>query len=320
MCKSKSEGGLRCYSHSHEDYLKKVAKLEKIEKDQDDAEEHLANISSQIAFLDAQEEYGEIDEDTYSRNIDALAAARNNVRKEISTLQDNRTKAEEDVKQALNTSRATKQGLVLLKEELEAETDPEKKRKIKFAYDMANRQYGYLLKAVKDAKEHKSKAAVLREKAAELLEVAKQMPEHDVPARKAKADAMVEVERLTAESVIEENNGKYGFQALLDKNGNVAPVKAVKTKFGYSWGVLSDPTDPTSKISQFITMSKDPDPAKRRDFYASKGYVLGKVNTTAKAVVDELPNGLKKVRIARTDGGYSPYAEVISKDILAKTK
>lgn len=318
MCKSKSEGGLRCYSHTHQDYLKKVEKLENIEKSQDTAEEQLATISNQISYLDVQEEYGEIDEEAYARNLDALVGARNNLRKDIATLQANRTKAEEDVKQALYASRATKQGLVLLKEEINAETDPEKKRALKFAHDVANRQYGFLLRAVKDSKEHKSKAAELREKAEELLEVAKAMPEHDLAARKAKADAMVEVEKLSADSAIEENNGKYGFQALLDKNGNVAPVKAVKTKFGYSWGVLSDPSDPNSKISQFITMSKDPDPEKRRNFYASKGYMLGKVNATAKAVIDEAPNGVKKVRIARTDGGYSPYAEVISKDILKK--
>lgn len=318
MCKSKSEGGLRCYSHTHQDYLKKVEKLDSIEKSQDKAEEQLATISNQISYLDVQEEYGEIDEDSYARNLDALVNARNSLRKDIATLQANRTKAEEDVKQALYASRATKQGLVLLKAEVEAETDPEKKRALKFAYNVANRQYGFLLGAVKDAKSHKSKAAELRDKAAELLEVANAMPENDVASRKAKADAMVEVEKLTAESVIEDNNGKYGFQALLDKNGNVAPVKAVKTKYGFSWGVLSDPSDPNSKISQFITMSKDPDPAKRRDFYASKGYMLGIVNTTAKAVIDEAPNGVKKVRIARTDGGYSPYAEVVSKDILGK--
>lgn len=134
---------------------------------------------------------------------------------------------------------------------------------------------------------------------------------------------MAEHHRMEAE--LEKNGGKAEFQALFDKDGNMVPAKRLTIADRYNhgqpkqvWGILEDPNDPNSGIKEWVNDSKAKGFEKKEAAMARKGYSVGLVK--APAYVAERGDNLTNVRslFVRSDGGYDPKAEVVTKNLYPK--
>lgn len=314
MCKSKAEGGQRCYSHANADYLAAKNKYETNEKELHSSRLLLQNVKNTIERLDIAQELGQVNDEDYNRYLDSFVEQRQNA---LELVAKNEAEAEvlsQNVERALHEVRTTKTGLANLKEEIDSETDPVKRHQLQFSYNAGRRLRAVRQQAFERHLVRQEKATELKAQAEEKMELAKALPEYDYQTREIKSQAMLEAEQLSAKAYLESNNGREVFPALFDSSGNVVPAKIVKTKHGRAWGILSNPNDPSSKFKPgaFVTISQSKDPKKREEFYASKGYTVGKVWAEAEAKIITDENGVKKVSILRGDGGYSPFAETLT--------
>lgn len=314
MCKSKAEGGQRCFSHANADYLEAKTKYETKEKELHSSRLLLQNIKNTIERLDIAQELGEVSDEAYNHYLDVYVTQRNEATADIAQKQKERDVLSKDVDKTLHEMRTTTTGLANLKEEIKAETDPVKRHRLQFEYNACSRLRRVRQQAFERFLVRQEKGRELEAKAQEKLKEAKELPEYDYQTREIKAQAILEAQHLSARAYLEMNNGREVFPALFDKEGNAVPAKIVKTKHGRAWGILSDPTNPSSKFKpgQFVTISQSKDPQKREEFYASKGYTVGKVWAEAEAKIITDENGVKKVSILRNDGGYSPFAETVT--------
>lgn len=125
-----------------------------------------------------------------------------------------------------------------------------------------------------------------------------------------------ELERTRAK--IAADGGKAEFSALFDTDGNLVPAKRVKTQYGMAWGLLSDPDDPRSSFTGWVSESRAATPEKRAQAMERKGYRVGKVKAPAGAELSapEGATGLSGassvyVKVYRRDGGFSRDVEVV---------
>lgn len=125
----------------------------------------------------------------------------------------------------------------------------------------------------------------------------------DEAARKEKK--LLELRFNYLEQLVKQRDGFSTFEALVDKNGKVAPLALRESKQGWKyWAKLKDPSDPARSTDLGkVTYSKAKDPT---SFYESKGYKLVKVAAPAKAAI---VNG--KAEIVRADGGYNPHTPLM---------
>lgn len=312
MCKSKAEGGQRCYSHANKEYMDAVQAFDVEEKELHSSRLYLQNVKNNIERLDIAYELGQVSDEDYNRHLDSMVSQREHAQE--STLAHEKLLHErgEDISRTLNEVRTTTTGLAKLESEIKAETDPNKKHELQFAYNCGKRLRNVRQKAFERHLERVEKSKELQAKAQEKMRLARALPEYDEQTKRIKEQAVLDAELLSARAYLEMNNGREAFPALFDKNGDLVPAKITKTKHGRSWGILSDPRNPASRFTGFVTISQSKDPKKREEFYASKGYSVGKVwaNADAKIVTDE--NNARRVNILRNDGGYSPYVETIT--------
>lgn len=314
MCKSKAEGGQRCFSHANAEYLETKQKCEKKEKELHSSRLLLQNVKNTIERLDIAQELGQVSDEDYNRYLDTFVQQRQDAYSEVTKNENELGLLSKDLDRTLHEVRTTKTGLANLKEEIQAETDPVKKHRLQFEYNSCSRLRNVRQKAFERFTARQEKSKELNAKAAEKMKAAQGLPEYDYQTREIKAQAVLDAQLLSARAYLESTNGREVFPALFDKEGNVVPAKIVKTKHGRAWGILSDPSNPSSKFKpgQFVTISQSKDPKKREEFYASKGYTVGKVWAEAEAKITADENGVKKVSILRNDGGYSPFAETVT--------
>lgn len=119
-----------------------------------------------------------------------------------------------------------------------------------------------------------------------------------------------------ANARIAENGGTAEFAALADLDGNLVPAKLISTRYGMSWGVLSDPEDPHSSFTGWVNTSKSDDVAKQKAYLEKKGYKEVRVLAPAKATIIASGTGLSGaagayVGIRRSDGGFSRDVTVL---------
>lgn len=318
MCKSLAEGGQRCFSHANKDYQNALAGL-KIAKDElDGSQLALQRVRNNIEILDISYEMGDVNDEQYNNDLDVLVAERNQLTKDIEQNIENEARIQKDVDRTISEVRTTPTGLKQLKERIDREQNPVEKHRLQFAYDSGNRLRNVREAAFKRYGERQEKAKELKIKAQEKFALSESMPEYDYQTRQIKETVRLDGELLSAKAYLEENNGREVFVALFDNKGNIVPAKLTPTKYGHAWGILSNPKDPSSKYKSFVTIPKNQDPEKRAAFYASKGLTVGKVWADAKASIVEDENKVKKVRILRSDGGFSPFAEIMTTDQYKK--
>lgn len=313
MCYPKP--GPRCYAHTHNERVEKESQLQDAKAKYASAIEDLQKTTNSIERLDLAYEAGEVPDDEYNRYLDGLVEAQRNLAGTVSAQEESYKLLQQKARNALTEEQATKKGLKVLKEEIESSTDPAVKRAKQLEYARAERLFKYRHDAYQSHLEHQKKSREYKQKANFLKAEAAAIEGTDGEAQTIRQQALLEAEKFEAQSYVESQDGKYHFPALFDKNGELVPAKIVKTKFGRSWGILSDPSKPTSKISEFISISQNSDPKKREKFYADKGYTVGKVVAPAvAAIVEDEKIGKKRVSILRADGGYSPAVQVLTKN------
>jgi hypothetical protein len=314
MCKSKAEGGQRCFSHANAEYIDTKKKYEAKERELHSSRLLLQNVKNTIERLDIAQELGQVSDEDYNRYLDTFVTQREAALKEVHANEKAVESLSADVTRTLHEVRTTQTGLANLKAEIHAETDPVKRHRLQFEYNSCSRLRKVRQQAFERFQARQEKSKELAAKANEKMKAAQELPEYDYQTREIKAEAILEAEHLSARAYLESTNGREVFPALFDKEGNVVPAKIVKTKHGRAWGILSDPKNPSSKFKpgQFVTISQSKDPKKREEFYASKGYTVGKVWAEAEAKILTDDNGVKKVSILRNDGGYSPFAETVT--------
>lgn len=116
--------------------------------------------------------------------------------------------------------------------------------------------------------------------------------------------------RVQAE--VAEDEGKAVFPALFDLDGNLVPAKLVSTRYGMSWGLLSDPDDASSEFTGWFSPSQAQSETIRIRNDARKGYYVGSVRTDAH--VDLSGNsGVLSVQVVvfRKDRGWSKDVEIL---------
>lgn len=314
MCYPKP--GPRCYGHTHNERVERESQLQEVKAQYVSSVEELQRTQGFINQLDMAYEMGEIGDENYNRELDILADLRRDLTGKVSDSETSFRDLQNKVRSSLAEEQATKKGLKILKEKIEAATDSEDKRAKQLDYARAERLYKHRNEAYQAHLEHQKKSREYKEKSNFLKAEASTIEATDSETIAIRDEALLEAEKFDAQSYVESQDGKYHFPALFDKNGDLVPAKIVKTKFGRSWGILSDPNKPaSSKISEFISISQHSDPKKREKFYADKGYTVGKVAAPAvAAIVEDEKIGKKRVSILRSDGGYSPAVEVLTKN------
>lgn len=121
--------------------------------------------------------------------------------------------------------------------------------------------------------------------------------------------------RLSAEeaelqAAITERGGRALFPALFDTQGTLVAAKQVETRYGLAWGLLAS-DNPHDKITGWFNPSKAKDPQRARATDAKKGFFVGYVLAPARAQLTGA-NATSVCAVAvRTDGGYTPGAEVV---------
>jgi hypothetical protein len=313
MCYPKP--GPRCYAHTHNERVEKESQLQEVKAEYVASVEELQKTQNIIERLDIAYEMGGVDDDEYNRALDGLAERRRTLTGEVTVKETSFNDLQQRVRNSLAEEHATKKGLKLLKEEIETAKDSATKKAKQLEYARAERLYKHRNEAYQSHLEHQKKSREYKEKSNFLKAEAAAIEGTDSETETIRQQALLEAEKFDAQSYVESLDGKYHFPALFDKNGNLVPAKIIKTKFGHSWGILSDPSKPSSKIAEFISISKNSDPKKREQFYADKGYTVGKVAAPAvAAIIDDEKIGKKRVSILRADGGYSPVVEVLTKN------
>lgn len=126
----------------------------------------------------------------------------------------------------------------------------------------------------------------------------------------------------SARADIAARGGKAKFPALFDLDGNLVPAKLVRTQYGTSFGLLSDPTDPSSPFTGWVAPSSAQSDAARRRNMAKKGYYVGTILAPA-AATTAAPEGARGlggalsvyIDVFRTDGGFDANAEVVDNGV-----
>lgn len=315
MCKSIAEGGQRCFSHTNKEYQKALETEKRCEKELRIGVLELQNVKNNIERLDIGYEMGYVNDENYNSHLDHYVEQRKMLETSVQEKEVALTSAQEESKKALIEVQTTKTGLANLKKEIYAETDALKKQKKVFAYNYASRLRNLRQEAFDRSLVRAEKAKQYEAQAAEKRAAAKLLPEYDADTARIKNRVMVEAELFEAKAYLERQNGGEKFPALLDRKGNVVPAKVMNTNVkGHqrkAWAILSDPKNPASKPSGFLTIPQSNDNEYRNKFYANKGYSVGQVWADAEAKIVKSENGMEKVSILRADGGYSPYAKVL---------
>lgn len=129
---------------------------------------------------------------------------------------------------------------------------------------------------------------------------------------------MAEHHRMEADLI--RKGGKSEFSALFDKDGNMVPAKRVTMQDRFNpgrmktaWAVLSDPSDPSSPVKEWINESSSTNMKTQEAYLAKKGYTMGTVRVPA--YVTERGDGINVRSVyERSDRGFSADAEIVTKN------
>lgn len=165
--------------------------------------------------------------------------------------------------------------------------------------------------------------AKLREEAAQRDKDAQESYERsDTDGAMSQWAAGLGADKRRMEADLMEKGGKTEFNALFDKKGNLVPAKQVTVADRYrpghtktAWVVLSDPNDVDSSPKEWINESSSSDLKKQEEYLKKKGYTMGRVRVPA--YVATRGDGVNvRNMYARKDRGFTPDAEVVSKNIF----
>lgn len=319
MCKSKIEGGWRCYSHTSKEYKKVLESISETDAQLDHDNRVMSEIKFHMEALDRQWEDGNIPDEDYNMESDRFIAYREEGVRRLAGLDAKKARLIIDAEKAKAEMQTTAKGLKELKAQIKEASTPEEKRELEVAYNVAHRINVQRKEAFVKYKENKAKAVVLREQANEKKREADSIvvssPDHE----KIKDDITIESHTLAAEAYLQEHGGNMEVQTLYSaKTGEAVPAKLMKTSYGWSWAILSDPKNPMSKPSGFITPPRGKTYESRKKFYENKGLVLGTSWVPGKVNVPEDEFGNRKVVVERTDGGFSRFCIHGNKDVYAE--
>lgn len=318
MCKSKLEGGWRCYSHMSKEYAKAEEKIAAAEKELQRKHNVMSQINYRIREIESQspEEVVDVDytKEMYRMNVEQRKRGEVYIHNDEQNLEILRTES----KKALAEMYTTAKGLKILKDRIRDENDPVMKKTLQIQYNASSRINENRKEAFKRHKQNLAEAAVLTEQAdekrAEHDAIVVASPDH----AKLKEELRVEAKMLYAQAHLKKNNGNTEVQALFDsKTGEIMPYKFVDGKFGKTWAKLSDPKNPSSRPESFLSPPRGKTYESRRSFYEAKGLVLGTVWVPGKTLLVEDEYGNKDVNVGRSDGGFSRFCINGSPDVYA---
>lgn len=309
MCKSKLEGGGRCYSHTNKEYQATLVNIDNAKKELDRKQTVLAKINFNIEMLDQQQADGNINDEDYNNNLDTLIGYREHGKQLIQEDRENLVKLEKRADAEKAEVQTTAKGIKLLREEIANTEDPEERRNLTASYNLGRKINKKRLEASKRFIANKEEAEKLRSEARSIAEEAKgikgQSVEHDVE----REEKTIAAHKLFAAAHLKEHNGNMEVQTLYSaKTGESVPAKLIDGKYGKVWAILSDPKDPSSKPSQLISPPRGKTTESREAFYEKKGMVLGTSWVPGKATVQQDEYNNRKVVLERTDGGYSRFS------------
>lgn len=317
MCKSKAEGGARCYSHTRESYKTSIHQLKAATRELKRKHSIMAKLNAEMAQLDYAYEDGRVDDETYNREIDRIVGHRKKGKSLIAHDETRVARLKKTAAGHLAEMRTTNKGLSKLEKQIEAEKNPEKKRELRAVYNMSRRVNLRRLRAGKAFKLNQEKAQKLYQEAeSKMIEANAIDPKISPDHARARDEAIFEAQKLSAEAHLAKNNGNMESQALFNaRTGELVPAKLVDGKYGKAWAILSDPHDPNSATKKLISPPRGKTYASRAAFWENKGIRLGTVWVPGKVIQEEDEFGNKKVFLARADGGFYPYAAVGTPDV-----
>lgn len=308
MCKSKAEGGARCYSHTSKEYVAARNHAQEVRQELDRKHEIMGNIVQQQNALDQAYEDGNVYDEDYNRHSDVLIGHRQRGEKLIAEDVRKLAIAEDKAAKALAEVQTTHTGLKNLQMAIDQEPNPAKKAALQNAYNVGKRVGVRRAKAHKVYLENQETADALLRQAVEKKTEAENIVVSSDEHVRVRDDMMVEANLLRAKSHLARNNGNVEAQALIDaKTGNIVPAKLVDGKYGKVWSFPSDSGN--SKSNTLVSPPRGKTYASRAAFWEKKGLRLGTVWVPGEAIVSEDDNGDKKVVLRRTDGGYSSHAK-----------
>lgn len=319
MCKSKLEGGWRCYAHTNNAYIKVQEQIKEAEKELDNKNSVMAQIGFYIEALNTKREDGEVNSDHYDSELARLEGHQEQGRELIRKDREKIESLKESEGKALAEVYTTAKGMKLLKERIDNEENPDLKRNLQVQYNLSKRINGKRKEAFARFKENQAKAIELREQAKAKKEEADAIVPASPDHVKMRDELILEAKHIYAQAYLAKHDGKSEVQALFDANtGQIRPFKFADGKFGKTWVELSDPNNPMSKPVSFLSPPRGKTYESRRAFYESKGLVLGTVWVPGKAEIRTDDYGNKDVKVVRTDGGFSKYCVDGTKDVYAE--
>lgn len=319
MCKSKLEGGWRCYSHTSKEHQKIVEAIAETRKELDRNYSKLSQVKFYITALDRQWEDGQINDETYNRELDRLVGYRDRGESVIAENQAKLSSLETQADKVQAEIHTTFTGLKNLQSRIDAEADPDEKRKLQITYNVSRRISIKRAEAYQTYKKNKVVADALKVQAKEMADQARAIVVSSPDHARLRDETMLEAKKISADAYLIEHNGNMEAQALFDaRTGEIVPAKLVDGKYGKTWAILSDANDPTSKPSKFVSPPRGKTYTSRAEFWKEKGLRLGTVWVPGKAhtVADEFDN--KTVIVKRNDGGFSPYAILGQEDVYSE--
>lgn len=308
MCRSKIEGGWRCYSHTNKSYQKILTHLSRAKEDLDKKNNTMAELSFNLQALSYKYEAGEISRGQYEAEKQKLVEYIDKGKELISSQELYVLKGEEAAKNARAEVQTTAKGLKMLKAEIKEEKDPERKKVLQVEYNVGSRVNGKRQEAWKRYKENKAKADDMRAKANEILENANLITTSGYEQKEIKKEMELEAAKMNADAYVTEHDGRIEVKALFDKHGNPFPAKIIEGKYGPTWAVLADSQNPMSKPKAFISLPRGKSIESRAKYYDEKGLKLVTQWVPGESYIQEDEFGNKKVSLRRLDGGYSPLA------------
>ncbi len=308
MCRSKIEGGWRCYSHTNKSYQKILVHLDNAKKELDSKNNTMAELNFNLQALSYKHEAGEVSDAHYEAEQAKLTEYIDKGKEIIKSQEIYVLKGEEAAKNARAEVQTTAKGLKLLKAEIKEEQNPERKKVLQVEYNVGSRANTKRQEAWKRYKANKEKADAMRSEANEILENAKLITTSGYEQKEIKKEMELEASKLNADAYVTEHDGRIEVKALFDKHGNSFPAKIIEGKYGPTWAVLSESDNPMSKPKAFISLPRGKSLESRAKYYDDKGLKLVTQWVPGESYIQEDEFGNKKVSLRRLDGGYSPLA------------
>lgn len=308
MCKSKAEGGARCFSHTNKAYQKTLGLISQTTQAIEEGYARYNDMTQSLVGLDQRGAQ-------MNKTSAEIDHERNRIQSELdhgdiylAKLDHSMVELQAKAKSQLAEVRTTHTGLKMLKEQIDASTNPDEKRTLQVTYN-ASKRLGAQRKRLwerhkKNAELAEKYEAIAGDKRAEYDLITGD----DQASNELRESLLVEYQENTAKAHLARHDGRMEVQALYDaQTGKIVPAKVIQGKFGPSWKILES-ADPNSHGKDLFNLARGKTAASKHEYYAKKGYILGTVWVPGQVNIHTGEDGSRKVQLARTDGGFSERA------------